>query len=69
MSRRKDVYKDLYLVFCKVYSTNPEKAPTEKQDVLLNGICDYIENNLSLRRKRKDSKETWDADIDIEPSK
>lgn len=58
MSRRKEIYNDLWEVFRKVYNISDITPKSEKQIELLSGIVDYIDANLSTRRKKIDSKET-----------
>lgn len=54
MSRRREIEKDLWEVFKTVYCINETMPKTEKQTEVLNKIVDYIEANLSTRRKRQE---------------
>lgn len=65
MSRKKEIRNDLWEVVCKVYSIPVANNKSDKQEELLNRIVDYIDANLSTRRKRPDKvneKETLCSD-------
>ena len=57
MSRRSEIYKDFYQILCKVYRIYEDRKPTDNQDQLLNELLNYIEENLSTRKKRKEKEE------------
>lgn len=58
MSRSKEITNDLWEILRKVYSISEATPQSEKQTQLLNNIVEYIDNNLSTRRKKIDNKET-----------
>jgi hypothetical protein len=58
MNRRKEITNDLWDIFRKVYSITEVTPQSDKQTQLLDNIVEYIDTNLSTRRKRVDNKET-----------
>jgi hypothetical protein len=54
MSRKREIKNDLWEVLCKVYSIPVANNKSDRQEELLNKIVDYIDTNLSTRRKRPD---------------
>ncbi len=57
MNRKKEITNDLWEIMRKVYNINETAPQSEKQEQLLTYIVEYIDNNLSTRRTRQDSKE------------
>lgn len=57
MNRRDEIAFDLMAILRKVYEINPLVKPSEKQEATIEAMVDYLDENLSLRRKSKDSKE------------
>ena len=57
MNRKKEITNDLWDIMRTVYSINALCARSDKQEELLNKIVEYIDTNLSTRRKRADEKE------------
>ena len=54
MDRKKEITNDLWDIMRKVYSINDLALRSEKQEELLKQIVDYIDVNLSVRRKTKE---------------
>ncbi len=52
MDRKKEIRKDIWEIFKKTYSLNEEKGITAKQDEFLDKLVEYLDTNLSLRRKK-----------------
>ena len=57
MDRKREIYNDIWDIMRNVYSINPLAAQSEKQTEFLQKVVDYIDTNLSTRRKKTDSKE------------
>ena len=57
MSRRDEIAFDLMAILQKIYGINSSAKPSEKQEELIETMVNYLDENLSLRRKQKDSKE------------
>lgn len=51
MDRKKEIKKDLWQILKKVYTLNEEKGITAKQDQFLDEMLEYLDANISLRRK------------------
>jgi hypothetical protein len=57
MSRKKEIANDIWEIIRAVYSINAASAQSEKQEQLITQIVEYIDTNLSTRRKKQGSKE------------
>ena len=57
MDRKREIYNDIWDIMRNVYSINVAAAQSEKQVEFLQKVVDYIDTNLSTRRKKTDSKE------------
>lgn len=57
MNRRDEIANDLLDILKKVYGIHPLSRTSEKQEELIQTMVNYLEENLSLRRKRKDKDE------------
>jgi hypothetical protein len=57
MSRRREITNDLWSIMRKVYSISENTPQSQKQEELIESIVEYIDSNLSTRRKRQDNKE------------
>lgn len=51
MDRKTEIKKDLWQILKKVYSLNEEKGITAKQEEFLEKAVEYLDANISLRRK------------------
>lgn len=51
MDRREEIKRDLWQILKQVYMLNEEKGVTDKQNEFLNKAVDYLDDNISLRRK------------------
>lgn len=51
MDRKSEIKKDLWEILKKVYTLNEEKGITVKQNEFLDKTLDYLDANISLRRK------------------
>lgn len=51
MDRKTEIKKDLWQILKQVYTLNEEKGMTAKQEEFLNKAVDYLDANISLRRK------------------
>ena len=52
MSRKREISNDIWDIFCKVYHITDVERKSDKQKELLDKIIEYIDTNLSTRRKR-----------------
>ena len=57
MNRKKEIAADLWEIMRSVYSINEVAPQSEKQELLITQIVEYIDANLSTRRKKQDTKE------------
>jgi hypothetical protein len=57
MNRKREIANDLWDIMRKVYNINELSPQSDKQEELLTTIVEYIDTNLSTRRKRQDNKE------------
>jgi len=57
MSRKDEIARDLMDILRKVYNINPAAEPSEKQLECVKKMVDYLDDNISLRRKKKDVEE------------
>lgn len=57
MNRKEEIARDLMEIMKQVYSIHPLSPPSEKQELLISKMVDYLDSNISLRRKRKLSEE------------
>lgn len=51
MDRKAEIKKDLWQILQKIYKLNEAKGVTDKQNEFLDGVVEYLDTNLSLRRK------------------
>lgn len=51
MDRKAEIKKDLWNILRDVYKLNVEKGVTTKQDEFLDKVLEYLDANISLRRK------------------
>lgn len=51
MDRKKEIKKDLWQILKQVYVLNEEKGMTAKQEEFLDKTLEYLDANISLRRK------------------
>jgi hypothetical protein len=56
MSRKKEIANDLWGIFRTIYGISDVAPKSEKQEALINGIVEYIDTNLSTRRKRQEKE-------------
>jgi hypothetical protein len=56
MDRKREISNDLWSIVRQVYTIPENASQSDKQILLLAKIVEYIDNNLSTRRKK--SKET-----------
>jgi carbamate kinase len=57
MNRKEEIAADLLVILKKVYNISPYAEPSEKQLECVKQMADYLEENISLRRKKKDVEE------------
>jgi len=57
MSRKDEIAADLMDILRKVYGINPLAQPSDKQTEVIQKMVDYLEENISLRRKKKGAEE------------
>jgi hypothetical protein len=57
MNRKKEISNDIWIIMQGVYSINAASDPSEKQAEFLQKVVEYIDTNLSTRRKKLDSKD------------
>jgi len=57
MNRKDEIAKDLMDILRQVYSIHPLSNPSEKQNELIDKMVAYLDENISLRRKKKDVEE------------
>jgi hypothetical protein len=57
MNRKEEIAKDLMEILRTVYQIHPLCPPSEKQEQVVQKMVDYLDENISLRRKRKDGEE------------
>jgi hypothetical protein len=57
MNRKKEITNDLWDIMRKIYNINDLAPQSAKQEELLTKIVEYIDENLSTRRKRQDKKD------------
>lgn len=51
MDRKTEIKKDLWKILQEVYKLNEAKGVTDKQNEFLDKAVDYLDANISLRRK------------------
>lgn len=51
MDRKEEIKKDLWQILKQVYTLNEEKGITNKQEEFLEKAVQYLDANISLRRK------------------
>ena len=54
MNRKQEVAFDLMSIMKRIYNIHPLSAPSEKQQAMIDAMVDYLEANISLRRKSKE---------------
>ena len=52
MDRKKEILNDIWEIMRKVYNINESAPQSEKQAEFLQKIVEYIDTNLSTRRKK-----------------
>lgn len=57
MNRKEEIARDLMEIMRTVYSIHPLSNPSEKQKELIEKMVAYLDENISLRRKKKDVEE------------
>lgn len=57
MNRKQEIAVDIWEIMRSVYSINAASAQSEKQEQFITKVVDYIDANLSTRRKKQDGKE------------
>ena len=57
MNRKDEIGHDLWAIMREVYQINVASHRSEKQDLLITRIVEYIDMNLSTRRKKQEPKE------------
>lgn len=60
MSRRNEIKKDIWKIMQDVYRFSDHVEITDKQNDFLDKVVQYLEANISLRRKTDKSKEEID---------
>jgi len=56
MDRKREIKKDIWDILRTVYVINEEKGITDKQQLFLDKIVDYLDSEISLRRKVKEKE-------------
>lgn len=51
MDRKTEIKKDLWNILRDVYKLNEAKGVTDKQNEFLDKVLDYLDSQISLRRK------------------
>ena len=51
MDRKTEIKNDLWQILKQVYTLNEEKGMTAKQEEFLDKALEYLDANISLRRK------------------
>lgn len=51
MDRKTEIKKELWNILRDVYKLNVEKGVTDKQNEFLDKVMDYLDSEISLRRK------------------
>lgn len=51
MDRKTEIKKELWKILQKVYTLNEAKGITDKQNEFLDKVMDYLDSEISLRRK------------------
>lgn len=57
MNRRDEIALDLMNILQRIYGIATSAKPSQKQEELIEAIVVYLEENISLRRKKKDAEE------------
>jgi uncharacterized protein YlxP (DUF503 family) len=63
MSRSKEINNDLWDILRKVYGISDITPKSEKQQQLLDSIVEYIDANLSTRKKRPDKEKICSKEL------
>jgi hypothetical protein len=56
MGDKKDIVNDIWAIMCKVYRIGPDVVKSEKQELFIKEIVEYMDNSMP-RKLKKDSKE------------
>jgi hypothetical protein len=66
MDRKTEIKKDLFKILVEVYKMDGAQNPTAKQEEFLDKALEYLDANISLRRKvvkeKKDEQPTEHTD-------
>jgi hypothetical protein len=61
VDRKTEISNDIWEIMRDVYSISTLANKSEKQALFLSKIVEYIDTNLSTRRKKQDDKEKKDV--------
>lgn len=61
MDRKTEIKKDLFKILIQVYGFSNQDKPTTKQEEFLDKAVEYLDANISLRRKVVKDKGTADG--------
>jgi hypothetical protein len=57
MDRKTEISQDIWNIMREVYGISALAGKSEKQALFLDKVVEYIDTNLSTRRKKQDDKE------------
>jgi hypothetical protein len=54
MGRKEEIGSDIWEIMRKVYQISEVSPQSQKQEAFINSVVEYIDSNLSTRRKKPD---------------